>query len=140
MSIFYVYSSILSSCELMTSPLFILFILFTLYYSVALMKIDLLDSFDEIKIGVIYKHNGKVLDSFPGILWPSHLNFKFPFLPDCDNCTATTSELANVEVEYLTMPGWKSKTAHIRTFSQFPQNAQAYVRKIEELIGVPSEF
>ena len=54
--------------------------------------------------------------------------------------TASISELANVEVKYLTMPGWKSKTAQVKSFSQFPQNAQAYVRKIEELIGVPSKF
>ncbi len=39
-----------------------------LLYSVALTKIDGLDSFDEIKIGIAYKLDGKVLESFPGIV------------------------------------------------------------------------
>ena len=29
-------------------------------------KLDILDSFEEVKIGVSYKHKGKVLESFPG--------------------------------------------------------------------------
>ena len=29
---------------------------------------DVLDSFDEVKIGVAYKLDGKVLDSMPGML------------------------------------------------------------------------
>ena len=45
-----------------------------------------------------------------------------------------------MEVEYLSMPGWNKSTAHTRSFSDLPPNAQAYVRKIEELIGVPSKL
>ena len=29
-------------------------------------KLDVLDTFEEVKIGVSYKHKGKVLESFPG--------------------------------------------------------------------------
>ena len=35
-------------------------------YSICLTKLDILDSFEEIKIGVAYKLDGKVLDSMPG--------------------------------------------------------------------------
>ena len=52
---------------------------------------------------------------------------------------AQIADLEKVDVEYITMPGWKTSTAHIKSFEQFPPNAQAYVRKIEQLIGVPSE-
>ena len=54
--------------------------------------------------------------------------------------TADQSRLEKVEVEYLTMPGWNTSTVHIRSFSDLPPNAQAYVRKIEELVKVPSKL
>ena len=38
------------------------------------------------------------------------------------------------------MPGWNCSTEHVREFSELPVNAQAYVRKIEELTAVPSEY
>ena len=53
---------------------------------------------------------------------------------------AEQSELERVEVEYVTCPGWQASTAHVTTFSDLPANAQAYVRKLEEFIGVSSEF
>ena len=51
---------------------------------------------------------------------------------------AEQSELECVEVEYITMPGWKTSIAHKSSFSDLPPNAQAYVRKLEELVGVQS--
>jgi len=44
-----------------------------------------------------------------------------------------------VEVEYVMMPGWKTSIAHTKSFPDLPPNAQAYIKKIEELVGVPSE-
>ena len=35
-------------------------------FSICLTKMDILDTFDEIKIGVAYKLNGELLDSMPG--------------------------------------------------------------------------
>ena len=35
------------------------------------------------------------------------------------------------------MPGWKAPTDKVRRFSDLPPNAQAYIRKIEELLEVP---
>lgn len=43
------------------------------YNSVALTKIDLLDTFDEIKLGVSYKLHGKVLVSFPGMWYVTYI-------------------------------------------------------------------
>ena len=44
----------------------LLFVPLSSCYSIALSKLDVLDTFDEIKIGVAYKLNGKNLESFPG--------------------------------------------------------------------------
>ena len=54
--------------------------------------------------------------------------------------TATDEVLKKVEVEYLTLPGWKTNTEDVRRFADLPGEAQAYVRKIEELMGVPGKF
>ena len=35
------------------------------------------------------------------------------------------------------MPGWKLSTAACRSFSDLPKEAQAYIERIEELVGVP---
>lgn len=42
-----------------------------------------------------------------------------------------------MEVEYETLPGWNSDTSAARSFEELPDNAQKYVRFIEEHIGVP---
>ena len=39
---------------------------FFFFDSLAVAKLDVLDTFEEVKIGISYKHKGKVLDSFPG--------------------------------------------------------------------------
>lgn len=53
---------------------------------------------------------------------------------------ATQEVLAEVEVEYLTLPGWKASIKHCRTMDELPKNAQSYVRKIEEIVDVPGNF
>jgi len=85
------------------------------YTAVALTKLDILDDFDEIKIGVNYKKNGKVVDHFP----------------------SSEQEFEGIEVEYITLPGWKTPISGCRTFEELPLKAQDYVRKIEEYMGKP---
>lgn len=85
------------------------------YTGIALTKLDILDTFEEIQIAVAYRLNGKKL------LFPP----------------ASAAELSRVEVEYLKVPGWNMCTENIRKFSDLPLNAQQYVRKIEELLEVP---
>ncbi|BES98859.1 unnamed protein product [Nesidiocoris tenuis] len=84
------------------------------YTSLCITKLDILDLFAEIKVAVAYKLNGKRIDYFP----------------------ASASELEQVEVEYLTLPGWSEKTENCRTFDELPPNAKAFVLKVEELVNV----
>jgi adenylosuccinate synthase len=90
------------------------------YGSINLTKLDVLDDLDEVKLGVAYKINGQRL--LPGQM-PS-----------------TLEDLYAVEVEYETMPGWKTDISKCRTFKELPSEAQHYVNRIEELVGCPVSF
>ncbi|KAF6003010.1 hypothetical protein CCYA_CCYA09G2617 [Cyanidiococcus yangmingshanensis] len=84
-----------------------------------LTKLDVLGCFDEIQIGVHYRHRGKRLRSMP----------------------ASLRELAECEVEYETVPGWHGQSlSAVRRFDDLPHNAQTYVRRIEELVGAPIRY
>lgn len=85
------------------------------YTAVALTKLDILDVLPEIKVGVSYRLNGKELNYFP----------------------TSTSDLAAVEVEYVTLPGWMTSTENVRNFEDLPKNAQKYVELLEQQLGVP---
>ncbi|HLG25892.1 MAG TPA: adenylosuccinate synthase, partial [Candidatus Gracilibacteria bacterium] len=85
--------------------------------SINLTKLDVLDDFDTLKIGIEYVYKGKPLKTFP----------------------ASTDILDEVDVTYVEMPGWKEKISGARTFKDLPENAQKYVKKIEELLGCPVE-
>merc|ERR1719288_312287 len=88
------------------------------YTALALTKIDILDKLDEIKIGVNYVKKGQAMDHYPSNVY----------------------QYEGVEVEYITMPGWKPSISKIRKFEELPVNAQNYVKKIEELLGVPMRW
>ena len=82
------------------------------YGSINLTKLDVLDELDEVKLGVAYKINGQRLE--PGQM-PS-----------------TLEDLYAVEVEYETMPGWKTDISSCRTFDELPEEAKNYVSRIED--------
>jgi len=90
------------------------------YASINLTKLDVLDQLPEIKIGVAYVHkpSGKRLESFPADLG---------YLAQCD-------------VEYETVPGWMADISKCRTWAELPENAQRYIRRVEELVGVKVEW
>ncbi|CAB3363305.1 Hypothetical predicted protein [Cloeon dipterum] len=88
------------------------------YTSLALTKLDVLDSFPEIKIGVSYSLNGQKIKHFP----------------------SGQAELGSVTVEYETMPGWNCSIQNVRSFSDLPENAQQYVTRIQQLLGVPVQY
>ena len=45
-------------------------------------------------------------------------------------------DLGNVEVDYVTLPGWKTPIKECRSFGDLPENARNYVLKVEQLLGV----
>lgn len=81
---------------------------------VALMKLDILDRAEAIKICIGYEVNGQVWDHIPGMM-----------------------DLGSVTPVYETMPGWQCSTVDVRCFEALPANAQAYVKRIAELIEAP---
>lgn len=82
----------------------------------ALMKIDVLDGMDEIKICTQYKNpDGSVSDLPP----------------------LAAYEYGKVTPVYETMPGWKESTVGVTKFEDLPVNAQTYIRRLEELAGIP---
>jgi len=85
------------------------------FTEINLTKLDVLSDFDEIQIGVEYVHSGKPLGTMP----------------------ASLKTFSEVEVKYETVPGWKSDISKATCFSDLPPTCQAYVLRLEELIGVP---
>ncbi|MGH0135122.1 UNVERIFIED_CONTAM: hypothetical protein FKN15_057088 [Acipenser sinensis] len=83
--------------------------------SLALTKLDILDVFPEIEVGVAYKVDNESIPHFP----------------------ANQEVLNKVAVQYVTLPGWNTDTTSARTFEELPENAQKYVRFIEEHLDVP---
>uniref|UniRef100_A0A6Q2YJF4 Adenylosuccinate synthetase n=1 Tax=Esox lucius TaxID=8010 RepID=A0A6Q2YJF4_ESOLU len=88
------------------------------FTALALTKLDILDVFPEIKVGVSYSVDGENIPHFP----------------------ANQEVLQKVEVQYDTLPGWKSDTSATRTFDELPENAQKYIRYIEDHLGVPVKW
>ncbi|MBF9234843.1 adenylosuccinate synthase [Microvirga alba] len=82
---------------------------------IALTKLDILDGFKTIKIGVGYRLDGETLDYFP----------------------ASQGAQARVEPIYEEMEGWSGSTAGARSWADLPAQAIKYVRRVEELIGAP---
>ncbi|KAF5024631.1 hypothetical protein F66182_3395 [Fusarium sp. NRRL 66182] len=82
----------------------------------SLWLLDVLDTFEAIKIAVAYKdpESGEELVSYPS---------------DPDT-------LDRAHVVYHEMPGWKRPTTNVKTFEDLPKQAQDYVEFIESFIGV----
>lgn len=53
---------------------------------------------------------------------------------------ACVEVLDEVEVEYITLPGWMTSIEQCRTFDALPPNAQAYIRKIEQITQIPVQW
>jgi adenylosuccinate synthase len=49
---------------------------------------------------------------------------------------ADIPSLEAAEVEYETLPGWQSDISGARKWDALPPAAQAYVKRVEELVGV----
>ena len=83
--------------------------------ALALTKLDVLDTLDEIKICTGYSYRGETINKFPS---------------DC-------SVLDEAEPVYESMPGWKQKLSEITSKNDLPQAAKNYIKRLEEIVGVP---
>ncbi len=85
------------------------------YTKLNITKLDVLDGFDEIPVGISYNYNGKKLELFPEDL----------------------SVVAKVDVEYVKLPGWKQDTTKITDYNDLPIEAKNYIKYIEDFLHVP---
>jgi adenylosuccinate synthase len=83
----------------------------------AVTKLDVLDSFDKMEICKAYRLGDKTITDMPD-----------------------TVELGQVQPVYEEWSGWKKGTSEAREWKDLPKEAQAYLKRIEELVGVPIRF
>jgi adenylosuccinate synthase len=83
-----------------------------------LTKLDILDGLPEIKICVGYRLDGRVIDTPPLLV----------------------DRFGDCEPVYESVAGWNEPTAGATTFEALPKEAQAYLRQIEALAGVPVDI
>ena len=81
----------------------------------AVTKLDVLTGLDTLKVAVGYRFNGEIIKEFP----------------------ASLKELSQCEPVYEELPGWKEDITGAKKLSDLPENARNYLKKIEEITGVP---
>ena len=80
----------------------------------AVMKLDVFDTFETIRIGVAYGLEGRALHTVPH-----------------------TSLMARVEPVYEDLLGWRVSTHGARRLTDLPVEARTFLRRLEEIVGVP---
>ena len=83
---------------------------------VALTKLDVLDSFDEIKVSIAYKNKktGEIVTQYPTNVY-THEDF---------------------EPVYETHKGWKQDISKCKNYDELPGNAKLYLKRLEEILGI----
>ncbi|MCX8056670.1 MAG: adenylosuccinate synthase [Ignavibacteria bacterium] len=84
------------------------------FKSLSLTKLDVLSSFDEIKVCTHYKIDGELIDYFP----------------------IDIPTLNKVEPIYKTFKGWRKSIRGIKNFENLPNEAIEYIRFIEDYLSV----
>lgn len=85
------------------------------FTGMALTRLDVLDSFTTIRICTGYQVDGRTIHHFP----------------------SNSTILEACQPLYEEMPGWQTPTSHLRRLEDLPAAAQAYVKRLEELVGCP---
>ncbi len=85
--------------------------------SVALTKMDVFDTFPEIKLCTAYKNKktGEIIEYYPTNVY-THKDF---------------------EPVYETFKGWMTPTSDIKEFDKLPNEAKIYLKRLEEVMGAP---
>ncbi len=85
---------------------------------ICLTKMDVLDGLETLRIAVGYECDGRELDTPP----------------------VGADAYEQCKPKYIDVPGWKQSTVGIRRYDDLPENAKAYISKIEEVVGVPVDI
>ncbi len=84
-----------------------------------LTKLDVLDGLETLRIAVGYRDaKGETLNYPP----------------------QAAEDFIGLEPIYEDMPGWSENTADVTTMDELPANALAYIKRLEELVGVPIDM
>jgi adenylosuccinate synthase len=81
-------------------------------------KLDVLDGLEEMKICTGYKIDGNFSDILP----------------------VGADDLERCEPVYESMPGWSDSTVGVETLEALPAGARAYIKRMEEVCGVPVDM
>jgi len=81
----------------------------------ALTKLDVLDTFDEVKVCTGYRIDGQLVHGYPD----------------------RSEVLAQVIPDYVTLPGWKTELRSCRSVDDLPAEAKAFITVVEQQSGVP---
>jgi adenylosuccinate synthase len=84
--------------------------------ALALTKMDVLDGLEEIKLCTAYRCGKGTLTEFP----------------------SDVNQLSACEPVYETIAGWTQPTRGVRRFEDLPENAKRYIRRLEDISGVPA--
>jgi adenylosuccinate synthase len=87
------------------------------FTGLAITKLDVLDTFEEIKICIGYRHGDQVLQTVPD-----------------------TPDYEEVEPIWETWTGWQSSTRDCRLWDDLPKPARLFLRRLSELAGVRIQF
>ncbi|MDF2565468.1 MAG: Adenylosuccinate synthetase [Massilibacillus sp.] len=80
----------------------------------AITRLDILDTFKEIKMCVGYKYKGELINEMP----------------------ASLKVYAEVEPVYETFEGWNTDISGVRSYDELPANARKYVERMAEVTGI----
>jgi adenylosuccinate synthase len=81
----------------------------------AITKLDVLDTLEEIKVCVAYEIDGKRCENFP----------------------SSSRRFSRCQPIYQTMPGWQQSTEDCRALEDLPKQALDYLKFLAELMEVP---
>lgn len=85
---------------------------------ICLTKMDVLDGLETLRIATGYNCDGEILDTPP----------------------IGADAYEQCKPEYIEVPGWKDSTVGVRSFDELPENARAYIKTIEEVVGIPVDI
>jgi len=82
---------------------------------IALTKLDILDTFETVRVCVAYELNGKELSGYPD----------------------DAQLLGQVTPKYVDLPGWNKSVSSVRDYVNLPSQAKALIELVEKHVGVP---